>query len=87
MMSELEYLDKDCEMTVLPQPKAPKKDGHVGSGHVVKMTRVFPTGNRCGSSLNRGEKTVQNALTSQQGMICGKLLVHRTRLADLFEQI
>ena len=23
MMSELEYLDSDCEMTVLPQPKAP----------------------------------------------------------------
>ena len=23
MTSELEYLDSDCEMTVLPQPKAP----------------------------------------------------------------
>ena len=23
MTSELEYLDRDCEMTVLPQPKAP----------------------------------------------------------------
>jgi hypothetical protein len=96
MTFELEYLERDCEMTVLPQPKAP------GMAVVPPCTQLQTLlivvienqvnnklGNAASASLcvwqatrttNIREQRIEHTLTSQQWVITSQLLGHRSLL-------
>ena len=82
MMSELENLDKACEMTVFPLHH------RATTGHVSCLFRLKrlekpnrsgdspseSTGNDRGTTLNTGEQTVQDPLSGEQRLIGGQLV-------------
>ena len=77
MMSLFENLDSACEMTVLPQPKAP------GMAVVPPCTQLLESVHALHIEFSDvREQSIEDTLASEQGVIGSLLLRDRTRRAD-----
>jgi hypothetical protein len=74
MPSELEYLDSACEMTVLPQPKAP------GMAHVPPST----DGKSASSTLHRAAEAAGSHASERSGVCTEHAVAHVSSLGVSF---